>query len=835
MGVYVTADSAVAAATAYHWISCLLSRKTKTFSNRLQLQRDDDDDKKHFRTMQETGIPSLASRQKRSAIPVNTNAANSTSHLVASRIPKSSTLSAASSSAINVAAMNKTSHASKIGTTAKPGSILAAASKVHSVESAIQPPKSSTLALRPKTATSSVPKPTPASKLPALEGKSRLAHRQSIVSKASTPAATPNVSDMNKSLTLAQEMITIQKEREAQLGSQLESLRNDRVDLEQSKNKLQETVSSLEKSSHAMALKINELEHAAALAEGRQNHENELRLRDLVHEHETTIARLRSEWNDELNVSIEKVRAEANDMVEQKRQIFEQALAEKEAMYSEKLDHERTANAITVQNLKELQNQKEASFNWEKEQAQKELERVQEEKAALELQIESMKAETNTIKSNLSKYQSETEDNFYTYQVQVRDLEREVKAKNATIASLESDLKTAKFERSVATEKLFQAETIRRRLHAQIQELKGNIRVFCRVRPVLRDETSPVDLHFPDMDDEGQKLQLMTPTVLNGMPSDSDSTSRIHNFTFDKVFSPQSTNEQVFEEVSQLVQSALDGYNVCIFAYGQTGSGKTYSMSSPTNGIIPLALNQIFESAERLKEVGWAYTYHGEFLEIYNEKINDLLKTEDVGDKKYEIRHDAAKCSTTVVGLTSVPLNNTEQAIAVLERASRNRSVAATMANERSSRSHSVFILRFTGKNSKTGKSCSGVLNLIDLAGSERLSHSQVTGDRLKETQAINKSLSSLGDVIGALGGKKDAHIPYRNSKVSFLQNVFFMVDTNKISSSRIFCSTRYLATRKRSCWSTFRHSKHMPTKPSTRSVLQPRCVLFNPSYPCKC
>ena len=104
----------------------------------------------------------------------------------------------------------------------------------------------------------------------------------------------------------------------------------------------------------------------------------------------------------------------------------------------------------------------------------------------------------------------------------------------------------------------------------------------------------------------------------------------------------------------------------------------------------------------------------------------------------------------------------------LLERAASNRSVAATKANERSSRSHSVFILKLIGENKATGERSEGTLNLVDLAGSERLAHSQAVGDRLKETQNINKSLSSLGDVIGALGsGKSGAHIPYRNSKVS--------------------------------------------------------------------
>lgn len=341
--------------------------------------------------------------------------------------------------------------------------------------------------------------------------------------------------------------------------------------------------------------------------------------------------------------------------------------------------------------------------------------------------------------------------------------------KHMTMGDLEKAFEEIQEKNSIAQEKLLRAETARRKLHNQLQELKGNIRVYCRVRPLLLDEDGPVKLNFPDCDEECQQLQLAVPSI-GGIPSlDQESQNRIHSFTFDKVFNPTASNEDVFDDVSQLVQSALDGYNVCIFAYGQTGSGKTYTMSSASNGIIPLAINQIFETAEALKETGWEYEYSGEFLEIYNEKIVDLLgKSDDIDKGKYEIRHDTLNKKTIVTGLTTVKLESPKQAAYILQKASRNRSVAATMANERSSRSHSVFILRLTGRNKINGKTHNGVLNLIDLAGSERLSHSQAAGDRLKETQAINKSLSSLGDVICALGSAKDgSHVPYRNSKVS--------------------------------------------------------------------
>jgi kinesin family protein C1 len=321
-------------------------------------------------------------------------------------------------------------------------------------------------------------------------------------------------------------------------------------------------------------------------------------------------------------------------------------------------------------------------------------------------------------------------------------------------------------ETEATKEKLRKEETLRRKLHNQVQELKGNIRVFCRVRPSLKSEPASeiAPMQYPDESEDAKEINVMGPEEKSSLGS----ISRKNNtFSFDRVFGPSAQNSDVFDEISQLVQSALDGYNVCIFCYGQTGSGKTHTMSSQ-DGMIPLAVHQIYETAQSLEEKGWRYKMAGNFVEVYNENLNDLLGNPDELDKKkHEIRHDMQRGKTIITDINTVDLDSPEMVESILKHAAANRSVAATKANERSSRSHSVFILKLTGENHITGERSEGTLNLVDLAGSERLSHSGATGERLKETQNINRSLSSLGDVIAALGqGREGGHIPYRNSKV---------------------------------------------------------------------
>nr|GEV14624.1 kinesin-like protein KIN-14C [Tanacetum cinerariifolium] len=328
-----------------------------------------------------------------------------------------------------------------------------------------------------------------------------------------------------------------------------------------------------------------------------------------------------------------------------------------------------------------------------------------------------------------------------------------------------------------AENQLLDGEKLRKKLHNNILELKGNIRVFCRVRPLLPD------------DGPGAEPTVTYPTSaeLAGRRIDLNQSGQKHSFTFDKVFAHDASQQDVFQEISQLVQSALDGYKVCIFAYGQTGSGKTYTMMGRPEapfqkGLIPRSLEQVFLTSQALAAQGWKYKMQASMLEIYNENIKDLLAIKSnagkVGGKQqpeYKISHDAEgntcvsdlTINTCVSDLTIVDVCSIGQVSTLLQKAAHSRSVGRTDMNEESSRSHFVFILRIHGVNEST-EQVQGVLNLIDLAGSERLSSSGAKGQRLKETQAINKSLSSLSEVILALANKED-HIPFRNSKLTYL------------------------------------------------------------------
>ena len=332
-------------------------------------------------------------------------------------------------------------------------------------------------------------------------------------------------------------------------------------------------------------------------------------------------------------------------------------------------------------------------------------------------------------------------------------------------------------------------EQYRRFLHNQLQEMKGNIRVFCRIKPEKNiDNTFKHEIQsMMETSDLKESLVISEPENHNPnnrlTASPTKKTNKQFSFSFDKIFDESSTNGEIFEEISQLVQSSLDGFNVCIFTYGQTGSGKTYTMSNLNDGLIPRSMKLMFERIKILKSLNKDYQLYGQFFEIYGEKINDLI--DDSINKGIEFPNKLF--DSEINNIKMIKLESTNQIDELLEHSTSKRSTAFTMANDASSRSHSIFRVYITTINENNETLLIGTLNLVDLAGSERLSQSQVTGIRLKETLAINKSLSSLGDVILNLKSKS-SHIPYRNSKLTYILKDSLGGDSKTLMFVNISC-----------------------------------------------
>lgn len=409
----------------------------------------------------------------------------------------------------------------------------------------------------------------------------------------------------------------------------------------------------------------------------------------------------------------------------------------------------------------------------------------------------------------------------------------EAAAPNAeTIASYEAIIQDLR-------DKLAASDQKRRVLHNQVQDLKGHVRVMVRCRPFLPhdQESDPsaslVTLH---QDHSSVSMQSLVSTV--------GARTTQHTFSFDHTFDAASTQTQVFEEVSDLVQSVLDGYRVCIFSYGQTGSGKTHtmtgSMSGPQRGIIPRSVEQMLNQSADLIDKGWTVQTQISVLEIYNEEIRDLLvgfpQTVPcaAGGKIKIFRHPQTN-KIMITGLTSMELpldaksameeeeiggdgngihgsdSVTYPGFALFQKlfeyAVQARSTAHTGMNNASSRSHFIVMIDVQATSPSTagapGITLQGGLRLCDLAGSERLDRTNTLGDavRLKETVHINKSLSCLADVFLALSHKA-SHVPYRNSKLTTLLQdclsgdgkamMFVNISPTVLSAQETLCSLRF-------------------------------------------
>jgi len=253
--------------------------------------------------------------------------------------------------------------------------------------------------------------------------------------------------------------------------------------------------------------------------------------------------------------------------------------------------------------------------------------------------------------------------------------------------------------------------------------------------------------------------------------------NEIGEFKFDHVFQPSVSNYEVYDKVvKNLINSLMDGYNATVFAYGMTGSGKTYSMSGTKNepGVIPLSVSEIFKHIQNADKEIYTHELKVSYLEIYNEKIYDLLNTTqmtnpNIANSTSDLKiRDVPNYGVKVIGLVEEPVKSEQELLNIIQKGDLNRRTGETDFNTRSSRSHAIVLVRVGTTNTVTGIETFSTLSLCDLAGSEKATAQH---ERRKEGSFINKSLLALGSVIVKLSSTSTSvgHIPYRDSKLTRL------------------------------------------------------------------
>ncbi|KAL3866569.1 hypothetical protein ACJMK2_043857, partial [Sinanodonta woodiana] len=375
--------------------------------------------------------------------------------------------------------------------------------------------------------------------------------------------------------------------------------------------------------------------------------------------------------------------------------------------------------------------------------------KLQEDFKAAEDEISKLKKELDEKDRTIQKLQAELKEISIAAK---EGVEAALKVK-----SLETDNKKLVEENKTLTKNFESERVLRKKYYNMVEDMKGKIRVYCRARPLSKTE-----------------VERKNHSVVRSVDEYSicvETERGIKDFQFDQVFMEDSSQEKIFEDTNNLIQSAIDGYNVCIFAYGQTGSGKTFTMIGDRElkypGIAPRAFNRIFELADELRSK-FVIKVSAYMMELYNEKLIDLFAPPgNYDDEKLDIKKDK-KGMVYVQGSVIKDASNAKELYALFDEGSKNRHTASTKMNAESSRSHLIIGILIESTNNTTGQVLTGKLSLVDLAGSERVGKTGAAAQQLKEAMSINKSLSALGDVISALSSDQQ-FIPYRNNKLTML------------------------------------------------------------------
>lgn len=321
---------------------------------------------------------------------------------------------------------------------------------------------------------------------------------------------------------------------------------------------------------------------------------------------------------------------------------------------------------------------------------------------------------------------------------------------------------------------------------------EDSIKVVVRLKPDLvteaefqgtKENVNPVNHHRGSVCEviNNRTLNLPATDIECSSPSKISTQNNDRLFTFDRVFDTGSTQESVYEFVAgDMLKSFFQGYNGTILAYGQTGSGKSHTMFGPkeNRGVIPRICHDIFKQIETPDYEDCIFTVSVSFMEVYLEKIYDLLaqSLEKPADKRVSLSlHDTKDSGIYVKGLNTNYVTSEQELLDYIKQGESQRNVSSTSMNLESSRSHSIVRINLEKRNALEENIQHSFLYLVDLAGSEKVGKTNAAGVTLEEAKKINSSLSALGNVINALtqveskSKRTSAHIPYRDSKLTRL------------------------------------------------------------------
>uniref|UniRef100_A0A7N6BQH7 Kinesin-like protein n=1 Tax=Anabas testudineus TaxID=64144 RepID=A0A7N6BQH7_ANATE len=376
-------------------------------------------------------------------------------------------------------------------------------------------------------------------------------------------------------------------------------------------------------------------------------------------------------------------------------------------VYEGEMERAQGQLEVEMQNLEEEKNREiEEAFL----RAESEMKAVHENLAGVRMKMLSLQRALRTLTNDYKCLKRQVQDFPFMLDKAITEAKQEICLVIGEVSSTNQEL-LRKYKREM---------NLRKKCHNELVRLKGNIRVFCRVRPVSQEEQDSTDaktmLSFDSDDDAILYLS---------------NKGKIMTFELDKVFPPQATITWTSDEC------------LCLIS-------------------LRLLFSEVTEKAP-----DWDYKISVSMVEIYNETLRDLLGENPTDKLDIKMNPDGSG-QLYVPGLTNFTVQSPEDINRVFELGHMNRATACTNLNEHSSRSHALLIITVSGFNSATGNRTQGKLNLVDLAGSERIGKSGAEGSRLREAQCINKSLSALGDVINALRSKH-SHVPFRNSRLTYL------------------------------------------------------------------